>query len=70
MVAGEHSNTLVAFVSDDHTSVAIHAGFMIGCSELRVEQARGMVLRCDEVSTSRVVDLERLKNPADGSALR
>ena len=69
MVAGEHSDALVAFASDDDAQVAVNPGLVVGLPELLVEKTRGKLLRCDEVATADVVRLECLEDPPDGTLL-
>ena len=69
VVAGKHSDTLVAFASDDDAQVAVNPGLVVGLPELLVEKTRGQLLRCGEVATAEVVRLKCLENPPDGTPL-
>jgi hypothetical protein len=69
VVAGEDGDTLITLASDDNTQVAIHAGFIVRLPELLVEKTRGALLRCGKIAPAGVVDLEGLKNSADGAVL-
>lgn len=69
VVAGQDRDTLVTFASDDDTQAPINPGLVVRLPELLVEKARGALLRRDEVATTGVVRLDRLKDQPDGTLL-
>ena len=69
VVAGEHSDALVVFASDDDAQVAVNPGLMVGFPQLLVEKPWGKMAHRSQIAAAGVVRLERFENPSDSALL-